>query len=158
MPIINLMRYDPVIDKLEDEEDVLGLLRNVRANIGDINGVPIQEIKLSLRETLEIIREGKYVSEGRRDNEDNYILSCEVDLTSAKRLLEEAYACRRCSHYALSDHPGHIGHYCGRLENETAVDNELEMSATIAQFRDRGCNNRDVNIRPVEEIVEEIDR
>jgi len=78
MPIEILARYTTK-RKIENEKDVLYLLKDVRDEIGCFGKIP--DLKMSLKEIFEIVKEGQYTTK----RSPYYI----IDLSEARRKINQ---------------------------------------------------------------------
>lgn len=147
MPVKNLIKYYPLSTKIESEEDILRLLRDVKTSIGSVIGQETAE-KFKLKDILEIVMKGKYES-GRTQ------IPYEIDLSAARELIEASYGgCSGCRHYKMARSvPEHIGIYCGKHESEADVDSELGLSPRMISFMNTGSTDKEPRLMPLEQII-----
>jgi|WetSurMetagenome_2_1015567.scaffolds.fasta_scaffold1236104_1 hypothetical protein len=138
MVLQSKLTYEPPIEEIKSEGDVIVLLDDVAANLHSV-GYPTPMV--SLREFLPIIKKGKYKIQGK----DKFSITS-VDLSKARDLIADYRrksegGCQSCNH--IGKHmpfPDEHVTYCGLYEAEDVVSEG--SSPRINKYYNKGCNER----------------
>jgi len=155
MPIINNLDYESTIEKIEKEEQVIELIKDVAVNIHML-GFPVGDY--NAKSILQQIEHGKY--DAPKQKGDNFIHS--VDLSKAQALISQYRkksegGCQSCMNLEKHYEDNETYRYCNVGENKDFAINSLdEVSPKVEKYFEKGCEDRKpIFSKTIEEILEE---
>ena len=156
MPIRNSMEHHLPKSRLEKEEDVLELLRDIKIDLTRSNK-DFQSTKL--KNILTLVEGGKCIvpQEG--------VPNLEVDLSDAYAFISEykdkseGLGCRSCKdiRYLNFESDSKTGCYCDFYEKPDSVNQRTGFFPKLKKYFEKGCDERKLIFRPLEEVLKGID-
>ncbi len=145
--------YEPSITKIETEQDIVELLKDVRKDIRTSNS---KLVLRRLREVLIHVEEGKYIHNGESR------IETEIDLSKATFLVNEykqksARNCIVCNNREIksTEDIGDYNVWCSLTEIESDVDSRQGHSPRIKEYYEKGCDDYHSNFRSLEQVLAE---
>lgn len=151
MPLISYLHYEPQCDKINSEDDLVILLKDVGGEIDSLSR--LKNSKLSY--VWGLIESGIFDDDiiiGR--GHARYV----VDLSNAKKLIADYRGkseggCQSCVEKAEVHKNLEIYPYCRLTENERDIDDKKGCSPKIEKYSEKGCDNRISFFKPIEEVL-----
>lgn len=157
MPIINNLVYEPDIEGIKKEEQVIELLNDVKKSIALFYNVRSN----SLEKVLKIVEQGVYESE-RNGKPSEPLVTYRVDLSKAQSLIQDYRrksegGCESCIDRKKFYENNETYKYCRIGENEnSAKDFSNNNSPKINKFSEKGCKDRQpIFSKTIEQILKE---
>ncbi|MCF7910207.1 hypothetical protein K9L16_00855 [Candidatus Pacearchaeota archaeon] len=159
MPAYNLIVYEPPFDKIEKEQDLVLLLRDIGVSLKEIGALSDVEEDVRLKNIAEIARNGGFYFNLSLCSKLN--LKSKFDLSPAKKLLRDygeksREGCRSCRLLGKGYESNETGLYCKLEETEKDIDfANSGRSKRVMKNYDSGCERGKPIFRPIEVVLEE---
>lgn len=153
MVLVNHLTYEPKIEEIEEEGQVIELIKDVAVDIHML-GFPVGDY--NTKSILQQIEHGKY--DASKQKGDNFLNK--VDLSKAQSLIQDYRkksegGCQSCKEYChFMPLPGEHIFYCNIGEDPKELD--YGSSPKVKKYNKKGCEDKKpIFSKTIEEILKD---
>lgn len=156
MVLVNNLTYEPKIEEIKEEGQVIELIKDVAVDIHML-GFPVGDY--NTKSILQQIEHGKYHAPKQKG--DDFLNK--VDLSKAQSLIQDYRnktegGCQSCKDLGKYYENNETYRYCKAKEDKNSVMNLLdsETSPRITKFYEKGCEDKKpIFSKTIEQILKE---